>query len=108
MEQQTYRTVSPAEVEEKLARGEEIFVVDVRSPREFRLGHIPGAILLPSDQFGDRYHRELDREDAVILVCERGLTSEAAAGYLASLGFTDVATMAGGMSAYSGPIEGDA
>ena len=104
----SYKTLTPVEVAEKLGRsgsGDEIFVVDVREPRPFRERHIPDAILLPAGEFADRYHRELDPEDEVILVCERGQNSEAAAHYLASLGFTNVATMTGGMSAWNGPVE---
>ena len=100
-----YKTLTPDEVAQKLANGDEVFVVDLREPRPFRERHIPDAILLPSDEFADRYHRELDPDDEVILVCERGRTSEAAAQYLASLGFTNVATMAGGMNAWNGPEE---
>lgn len=100
-----YKTITPEEVAQKLARREDVYVVDVRTPREYRARHLPDAILLPTDEFADRYARELDPEDEVILVCERGLSSEAAARYLASQGFTNVATMAGGMLRYDGPVE---
>ena len=100
-----YKTVTPAEVAEKVTAREDVFIVDLREPRRFAASHIPEAIPLPSDTFADRYTRELDPDDEVILVCERGLTSEAAARFLASQNFTNVATMAGGMSAYAGPLE---
>jgi len=100
-----YKTVMPAEVAEKVTAREDVFIVDLRAPRRFAAGHIPEAIPLPSDEFADRYTRELDPDDEVILVCERGLTSAEAAQFLAAQGFTNVATMAGGMSAYTGPLE---
>jgi len=64
-----YRSLSPAEVAAALERGDEVFVVDVREPRPYHAGHIPGAILLPAGDFADRYTREIDPDDAVILVC---------------------------------------
>lgn len=99
------KTLTASEVERKLANREEVFVVDVREPREFHAGHIPDALLLPADTFADRYSRDLDADDEVILVCGRGKTSEAAARYLVSQGFTNVATMEGGMLAWVGPLE---
>jgi rhodanese-related sulfurtransferase len=99
-----YRSLSPDEVAE-LLKSDEVFVVDVREPRQYHGGHLPDAILLPAGDFADRYRREIDPQDTVILVCERGQTSEAAARFLLSQGFTDVATMAGGMNAWKGPLE---
>lgn len=98
------RLVTPAGVTEKLARREEIFLVDVRTPREYHKSHISDAILLPADDFADRYDRELDKDDAVILVCERGQTADAAARFLLAEGFTNVSVMVGGMSAWTGAV----
>ena len=100
-----YKTITPAEVAAKVAERTDVFLVDLRDGRDFARGHIPEAISLPADVFADRYAREIDADDGVILVCERGLTSEAAAKFLASQGFSDVATMAGGMTAYAGPLQ---
>jgi rhodanese-related sulfurtransferase len=72
--------------------------------RPFRSGHIPEAIHLPAEDFADRFTRELSPDDPVILVCEKGANSEAAARFLVAQGFTDVATMAGGMLAWNGPL----
>ena len=99
-----FRTLSPDEVADALQSDEEIFLVDIREPRQFHVGHIADAILLPAGDFADRYTRELDAEDAVIVVCERGSNSEAAARFLTDQGFTNVATMSGGMLAWSGPL----
>ena len=101
-----YKNLDPDEVREKLERGDEVFLVDVREPRQFHKGHIPDAILLPAADFAERYDREIDPEDEVILVCERGETSAAAAKYLVLQGFSNVATMAGGMAAWDGPLTG--
>lgn len=100
-----FKTVTPDEVAAIVAAKNDIFIVDVREPRDYHAGHIPDAISLPADHFHDRYARELDAEDPIIVVCERGRNSEAAARFLAEQGFTDVATMTGGMTAWTGPTE---
>jgi thiosulfate sulfurtransferase len=106
-----YQILTPEQVQARLERntsaptGDEPFLLDVRDSRAYHAGHISDAISVPADVFADRYQREIEPEDPVILVCERGETSEAAARFLVSQGFTDVATMAGGMQIWSGPLE---
>jgi thiosulfate sulfurtransferase len=103
LEETAIRQVTSEQLQEMLVRDDEIFIVDVRDPRQYHAGHIPDAILLPADDFADRYERELSPDDPVVLVCEKGLTSEAAARFLHAQGFTDVATLVGGMNAWTGP-----
>ncbi len=104
----SYTTLSSDELAAKIAAKEEIFIVDVRDTRPFLARHIPDAIHLPADDFVDRYTRELDAEDEVILICEQGRNSEAAAKFLMSQGFTNVSSLEGGMTAWTGPVEGNA
>lgn len=104
----SYRTLTSEELAAKIAAKEEIFIVDVRDTRPFLARHIPDSIHLPADDFADRYTRELDADDEVILICEHGRNSEAAAKFLMSQGFTNVSSLAGGLVAWTGPVEGSA
>src|SRR6476659_5615788 len=79
-------------------------VVDVRTPQEYAGRHIPGADLIPIDEFAARV-QELDPEEEVVLVCEHGIRSAAAAGYLTQLGYTKCANMRYGMSQWRGPVK---
>lgn len=101
---ETFRQVSPEEVAAAIERGDEIFIVDIREMRPYRAGHIPEAIHLPAEDFADRFTKELSPDDPVILVCEKGANSVAAARFLLAQGFTDVSTMTGGMLAWTGPL----
>ena len=84
------------------------------SHADFRRTHGRGLpptraeIHLPADDFVDRYTRELDAEDEVILICEHGRNSEAATRFLMNQGFINVASLAGGIAAWTGPVEGNA
>ncbi|MGZ5306683.1 MAG: ArsR/SmtB family transcription factor [Actinomycetota bacterium] len=49
-------------------RGEDIVVVDVRPPEEFRAGHIPGAISVPLSELHGRLH-ELSQDVEVVAYC---------------------------------------
>lgn len=97
--------VSSAEVQAKLERGDSLCLVDVRQPWEYERRRIPGALLLPMDEFAARFAAELDPAAEIICVCEHGVRSEAAARYLAAQGYGNVATMVGGMAEYEGSVE---
>jgi len=49
-------------------RGEDVVVVDVRPPEEYRAGHIPGAVSLPLTDLVDRLH-ELPTDTEVVAYC---------------------------------------
>lgn len=75
-------------------------LVDVREPREWADGHIPGAVHIP---LGDLTRRagELDKSRPVVAICRSGQRSLAATDALLDLGFSDVASMNGGMIAWA-------
>ncbi len=64
-------------------------VVDVRTPGEFRGGHIPGSKNIPLDSLQSRAG-ELDSARPVVLCCASGSRSAMAVSLLKGKGFTDV------------------
>jgi rhodanese-related sulfurtransferase len=93
----------PDEVRARRERPEPPRIVDVRTPAEYAGRHIPGADLIPIDELAARV-QELDPEEEVVIVCEHGVRSAAAVGYLTQLGFARCANMRYGMSAWNGPV----
>lgn len=98
-----YRNVTPDWVRSTLEAGGDITIVDVRTPQEFLAYHIPQAILCPVDVLPSRLD-EFPADAKLVMICEHGIRSEMAARYLAGCGYSDVATMDGGMAAYSGEV----
>jgi len=89
-------TILPSEIKERLARGEQLNIVDVREDDEVAAGMIPGAKHIPLGQLPDR-HEEIAKTDEIILVCRSGNRSGRAFGYLDSLGYKGLKNMTGGM-----------
>jgi len=84
------------------ARGAEAYqLLDVRQPKEYEEGHLPGAILIPLKELPGRL-AELDRDKPVIAYCAVGGRSKAAAQFLAGKDFANVYNMAGGIKAWQG------
>ncbi len=78
----------------------EVFLLDVRSPDEYRNAHIEGAKLIPVGELRQRIGELPDMKDKVVLAyCQSGMRSRSAASVLASEGFT-VMNLKGGISSW--------
>lgn len=81
-------------------------LLDVRSPEEHRtLGHIPGSVLLPLDLIPCAPATLPVEGPPILVYCEHGIRSVAAAGFLARAGFQGVLNLAGGLSVWTGARE---
>jgi glyoxylase-like metal-dependent hydrolase (beta-lactamase superfamily II)/rhodanese-related sulfurtransferase len=76
-------------------------LVDVREPEEYVHGHVPGAINIPQAEIASRLG-ELPRDRRVLVICQLGMRSLRSAQFLKQAGFTQVATVTGGTSAWIG------
>ena len=97
------KTILPEEVQEKLAAGEAINLIDVREVSEVEAGHIPGITHIPLGLLEFRMH-ELDKNTPYIMVCRSGGRSGQATAFLEGQGF-DVTNMLGGMLEWSGEVK---
>ena len=75
-------------------------VLDVRTAREYRAGHLPGARLIPVDELEGRMGEiaeatQGDWERPIGIYCRRGIRAEQAAKFLRELGFQNVTNMGG-------------
>lgn len=75
-------------------------LLDVREMNEFVQVRAPGAMLVPTSAFVARLG-ELPADRPLLVICHLGNRSAVVTGYLARLGRTDVANVAGGMDAWA-------
>lgn len=79
-------------------------LLDVRTPDEYRQGHIPGSKNVPLQELG-KVADAVERPDAPLFVyCYSGARSRQAAAVLQRMGYTCVKNI-GGIAAYSGKEE---
>jgi molybdopterin/thiamine biosynthesis adenylyltransferase/rhodanese-related sulfurtransferase len=96
------REVDPRDVQSQLGggNGNGLVVVDVREAEEFAAGHIPGAVHVPRSYLETRIEGAVpDHARPLVLYCASGNRSAFAAHTLAAqLGYSDVASMTGGIT----------
>jgi molybdopterin/thiamine biosynthesis adenylyltransferase/rhodanese-related sulfurtransferase len=91
--------VDATEARELLDGAEPPVLVDVRRRDEWDEGFIPGAIHIPRGSLESRIERAVpERERPILLYCASGERSAFAAKTLEELGYTDVASLAGGFT----------
>jgi rhodanese-related sulfurtransferase len=73
-------------------------LVDVRTADEYAGGHVPGAVLVPLHELGER-HAELPTDEEVFVICHVGGRSAAAVAALNRAGYRTV-NVAGGTAAW--------
>ena len=79
-------------------------LLDVRTPDEYRQGHIPGSKNVPLQSI-DKVTVMINNKATPIFVhCLSGARSRQAAAVLQQLGYTNVKNI-GGISAYAGKVE---
>ena len=79
-------------------------LVDVRTPQEYREGHIPGSKNVPLQTI-DKVASVTENIDIPLFVyCHSGARSRQATGMLKQMGYTNVNNI-GGFAAYTGKVE---
>lgn len=88
----------------RLWQNKEATLIDVRTPGEYRDGHIPGVVNIPLDELEKRLG-EVPKEKKVVIICRTGNRSAQGTKLLRSKGFDNVFNSTGGMSTWKGPVE---
>lgn len=102
--------VSPQEVKQRLDKGEDFVLLDVRSPQEFETMRIddPRVRLMPLGRVRSDMGN-LSKDKPIVTLCKVSLRGYEAQRILAGAGFTNVSFMEGGLTAWpyelvSGPV----
>ncbi|MBN1934152.1 MAG: STAS domain-containing protein, partial [Anaerolineae bacterium] len=92
-------TILPRALWQHLRQKQPLQIIDVREPREFERGHIPGAQHIPLPVLPNHID-DVARDRPVVMVCQGGRRSARAAALLRERGFDNVQALSGGMIAW--------
>ncbi len=86
------------------AEKENAVLLDVRTPQEYREGHIPGSKNVPLQTIDKVTSIAENNDTALFVYCYPGARSRQATAMLQHMGYTNVQNI-GGIAAYHGKVE---
>jgi molybdopterin/thiamine biosynthesis adenylyltransferase/rhodanese-related sulfurtransferase len=95
--------ITPVELKERLDRGDDLFILDVREPHEFQICNLNGH-LIPLGELPRRVH-ELDSSNEIVAHCRSGKRSAEAVNFLRKAGFRKVHNLRGGILSWSTEVD---
>src|SRR5229473_623405 len=97
--------ITANELKQRLDRGDDIQIIDVREPHEYEIALIPGSRLIPLGQVLGRMN-EIDAGRETVVHCKMGGRSAKAIETLQRAGFTGRLTnLKGGITAWSDEVD---
>jgi rhodanese-related sulfurtransferase len=109
------KEITPQQAHDTLQSDREVVYIDVRSEREFTAGHPDGAVNIPvafpdpargmvrNADFVKVVEGHFPKDKKIIVGCQAGPRSTAAAGLLEQAGYQDVSNMVGGFGGMRDP-----
>lgn len=88
----------------RLATGEPVFLLDVRTETEFAEAHIPGSVLIPLHELERRAEEIPNSGTPVAVVCSHGMRGVAACRFLAERGVAPLMNLVSGLDDWPGPL----
>ncbi|MGI0128849.1 MAG: ThiF family adenylyltransferase, partial [Thermoplasmata archaeon] len=96
--------ITAEELRAELAGASPPLLVDVRDPPEFAINRLPGAVLIPLRELGER-SGELRKAESLVMYCKMGGRSARATRLLLDLGFRQVRTLRGGLEEWAKRVD---
>ena len=94
------RDLKPADAFVMVGQHSDVYLLDVRTPGEYRQARLEGAHLIPIDQLPRRI-AELPRDRPILVYCAVGSRSAQVVNYLARRGYPELYNLAGGIYAWA-------
>lgn len=107
-----YWDVSAADAQKMIdfatpATADKFLVVDVRTPKEYVLKHVPQAKLIPIEELEMRYKTEISSTvEKVFVYCTSGDRSRLACDFLSRQGYGNLYNIHDGLQRWDGPTAG--
>ncbi len=107
-----FRQISVAELNDLIRSENELQILDVRRPNEYKSGHVPRAITGPLSNLTEKVSSlSMDPAKPTAVICAGGYRSSAATSILQKSGFSNLLNVSGGTGAWIAagyPVESEA
>ena len=101
----TMEEITAIELKQRLDKGDDIQIIDVREPHEYEIGQIPNSKLIPLGQVLNRMN-EIDPDRETVVHCKMGGRSAKAIDALQRSGFPGkLSNLVGGITAWSNDVD---
>lgn len=98
--------ITPAQLNERLKKGDKPFLVDVRNANELDICKLDFDAWIPMPEFGERWNElEAQKDKEVVVYCRSGSRSGSAVRFLQQQGFKNARNMVGGMLRWSDEVD---
>lgn len=91
-----YKDLGSREAQTLLSKTKNVYLLDVRTPDEYRQAHLKGAVLIPLSEM-DRRINEVPKNRPVVVYCAVGSRSGMVARLLAGHGYREVYNLRDGI-----------
>jgi len=95
--------ITPRELKQRLDRGDDLFILDVREPHEYQICNLNGYLLPLGDL--PRRVNELDSSREIVAHCRSGKRSADAVEFLRKAGFRKIWNLKGGILAWADDVD---
>lgn len=91
--------ITMAELREMQRQNMDIVLLDVRSPQEYKEGHLNNSILIPNYELKQKAERLLpNKKVTIVAYCQSGFRSKKTVKILNQLGYEEVYSLKGGIN----------
>ena len=98
-EPQAVREMESKTLQARVAKGDNLVILDVRNPEEIDICRIQGSVVIPLPELPKRLG-ELNAGDEIVVHCKSGMRSQKAIKILQSAGFKNLHNLKGGILAW--------
>ena len=91
-----FKGVMSTEAKKLLEQKKNFYLLDVRTPQEYRQARLKGSVLIPINEIERRFN-EVPKNRPIMVLCAVGSRSNLVAGFLANKGYGEVYNMTDGL-----------
>jgi len=99
------RLMEVSTLKKRIDRGDDLCLLDVRTPMEWEICRIEGSLLVPLQELAFSTDALPNKNREIVVLCHKGIRSAAAMEWLISQGYPKVWNLAGGIDSWAAVIE---